>query len=58
VFLSKIKKKGNDFMNNEKNNEYNDYKPNVMRGVFYGLMFEAIGICTIWWLVKIILLLF
>lgn len=45
-------------MNNEKNNEYNDYKPNVMRGVFYGLMFEAIGICTIWGWVKLILLLF
>jgi hypothetical protein len=45
-------------MNNEKNNEYNDYKPNVMRGVFYGLIFQTVGICTIWGLAKIILLLF
>lgn len=45
-------------MNNEKNNEYNDCESNVMRGVFYGLMFEAIGICTIWGWVKLILLLF
>lgn len=46
-------------MKNINNNEpmMND-KPNVMRGVFYGLMFEAIGICTIWGWVKLILLLF
>ena len=44
-------------MKNINNNEpmMND-EPNVMRGVFYGLIFEAIGICTIWGLVKIILL--
>ena len=46
-------------MKNMNNNEpmMND-KPNVMRGVFYGLMFEAIGICAIWGWVKLILLLF
>ena len=33
-------------------------KPNVMRGVFYGLLFETVGICMVWGYIKIILLLF
>ena len=27
-------------------------EPNVMRGVFYGLIFQTVGICTIWGLVQ------
>jgi hypothetical protein len=45
-------------MKNMNNEPMMNDKPNVMRGVFYGLMFEVIGICTIWGLAKIILLLF
>lgn len=33
-------------------------EPNVMRGVFYGLIFQTVSICTVWGLIKIILLLF
>ena len=33
-------------------------EPNVMRGVFYGLIFQTVGICTVWGFIKIILLLF
>ena len=46
-------------MKNMNNNEpmMND-KPNVMKGVLYGLLFQTVGICTEWGNIKIILLLF
>ncbi len=45
-------------MNNDESNVMMNDEPNVMRGVFYGLIFQTVGICTIWGLIKIILLLF